>query len=106
MASELSSGWAEGYRSAGGGGDVGGVRPVDVVQREAEVVVQRPGGLIGCVYVQHGYLEATGGEVLETGHGESASVAATSEVRIDGDDVDLPEVRLVVGVDLRPAEPS
>src|SRR5690606_29200615 len=87
-----------------GGGDVADERPVGVVDAEAEVEVQPGGPLVGRVDVEHAGALAPAVEVVEPGEHELAPEPPGVERGVDGDDVDLAERRVVVGVHLRPAE--
>ena len=81
---------------------------------EAESPVQRDGGRVVRVDVQHADADSPAGQVVETRQCELSSEPATVEVGIDGDHVDLADVLVGVAViagvgrrvDLRPAEPG
>jgi hypothetical protein len=74
-----------------------------VVDGEAQVAVQRDGGGVGRVDVEHAHSEAPLGQVIEAGQNKGPTEAQTLKVGVDRDDIDLAQLRPLVAVNLRPA---
>ncbi len=101
-----SVGWARSMRRPP---HVADERAVGGVHREPERLVEAHGGHVGGVDVQHADRHAGRRQVLQPGDGQLAAEAEAVEVGVDGDDVDLAQLRVAVWaglrrVDLGPAE--
>lgn len=84
--------------------DVSDQSMVAAVHFESERPIQRHGGSVGFIDVQHSHSHALLADVVESRNGERPAQSEAMEVGVDSDDVDLTEDWGGLEVDLGPAE--
>ena len=84
--------------------DVSDQSMIAAMHFESERSIQRHGGRVGFIDVQHSNPHALLADVVESRNGESPAQSEAMEVGVDGDDVDLTEDRSGLEVDLGPTK--